>query len=297
LGKSECLEIVRGDLRRQDEVTAFCQGAEGATLFHCAGIVHPRYFVRDFREINVLGSRNLLQAAEQAGVRRVIVLSSNSPTGNNPSREHRFNENSPYKPYMGYGRSKMLMEQAVNEYQDRARLETVILRPTWFYGPDQPERQTTFFRMIKSGKAPIVGDGENLRSMVYIDNLVQAMLLSEHNPIANGKTYWIADRRPYSMNEIIDTIERLMENEFGFNVSHKRMRLPDITGQIAQITDWSIQKIGLYQQKIHVLSEMNKTIACLIEKASSELSYHPTVELDEGMRRSLEWCIEQGIQL
>lgn len=78
---------------------------------------------------------------------------------------------------MNYGRSKMLMEQVVHEYQARGKLETVILRPTWFYGPNQPERQTTFFRMIKNGMSPIAGDGENLRSMVYIDNLCQAMLL------------------------------------------------------------------------------------------------------------------------
>jgi nucleoside-diphosphate-sugar epimerase len=297
LGSSNLLEVVYGDLRTPDDVIAFCRQAQDATLFHCAGIVHPAIFKREFGEINVGGTRNLLQAAEQTGVRRVIVLSSNSPLGNNPQRDHRFDEHSPYNPYMGYGRSKMLMEQVVHEFREHGKLETVILRPTWFYGPDQPERQTTFFRMIKNGNAPIVGDGENLRSMVYIDNLCQAMLLSEVNPNANGQTFWIADRRPYSMNEIIDTVERLMEKEFGLNVAHQRLRLPDVAGQVAQLADWMIQKLGFYQQKIHVLSEMNKTIACSIAKAENELGYQPTIELEEGMRRSLAWCLEQGIQL
>ncbi len=58
-----------------------------------------------------------------------------------------------------------------------------------------------------------------------------------------------------------------------------------------------IQRLGLYQQKIHVLSEMNKNIACSVEKAQRELGYAPTVELEEGMRRSLAWCQAHGIAL
>ncbi len=295
LPTSERLEIVGGDLRDPAAAAAFCRGAEGATLYHCAGLVHPARFVRDFYEVNVRGTRNLLSAAEQAGVRRVVALSSNSPAGNNPSRAHRFDEESPYRPYMAYGRSKMQMELVVREFQERGKMETVILRPTWFYGPDQPARQTTFFRMIQSGSAPIVGDGENLRSMTYIDNLCQAMLLAGHSSRAAGQTYWIADRRPYSMNEIVDTVERLMETEFGLRVAHKRLRLPSFAGDIAQACDSALQAAGLYVQKVHVLSEMNKTIACSIAKAEQELGYAPSVELEEGMRRSLAWCLEHRV--
>ena len=55
--------------------------------------------------------------------------------------------------------------------------------------------------------------------------------------------------------------------------------------------------VGLYNQKIHVLSEMNKTIACSVEKARGELGYRPGVELREGMRRSIAWCLENGQEL
>jgi nucleoside-diphosphate-sugar epimerase len=294
---SDQVEIIRGDLRNLDAVRAFCHGAEGATLFHCAGVIHPSRFVREYLEVNVQGTQHLLRAAEDVGVQQAIVLSSNSPAGVNLRRDHRFDEKSPYNPYMGYGRSKMLMEQAVHEVQSRGKLETVILRPTWFYGPGQPERQTAFFRMIKNGTVPIVGDGENLRSMTYIDNLCQAMLLSAHNPIANGQTYWVADSQPYSMNEIVDTVERLMETEFGLLVAHRRLRLPSLVGDVAYLIDLLLQKLGLYHQKIHVLSEMNKTIACSVEKAQRELGYIPAVDLEEGMRRSLAWCAAQGIVL
>ena len=59
----------------------------------------------------------------------------------------------------------------------------------------------------------------------------------------------------------------------------------------------SCRRAGLYQQKLHVLSEMNKTIACSIAKARAQLGYQPDVELREGMRRSIEWCLANGQEI
>jgi len=291
------VEITEGDLRDPKTVSALVEDAQGATLFHCAGVVHPRGGTKEFFGVNVDGTRNLLEAAENAGVRRAVVVSSNSPFGFNANRDDCFDEHSPYNPYMNYGRSKMLMEQVVHTYQARGKMETVIVRPTWFYGPDQPPRQTRFFRMIRRGKAPIVGSGENRRSLAYVDSVCQALLLCERIPAANGQAYWIADRRPYTMNEIVDTVERLMETEFGLTVAHKRMRVPSLTSDVARLADKLIQSLGLYHQEIHVLSEMNGTIACSIAKAERELGYQPAVELEEGMRRSLAWCLREGLEL
>src|SRR5689334_5928228 len=200
---SERIEIVTGDIRNADDCAKLCADAKGAVLFHTAGIIHPKR-VADFYAINLEGTKHLLDAAIKSGVRRAVIVSSNSPCGCNPHPDHLFDELSPFRPYMNYGRSKMLMEQAVHEFQKG--LETVIIRPPWFYGPNQPPRQTLFFRMIREGKAPIVGSGENLRSMSYIDNLCQGLLLAASVPQAAGQTYWICDKRPYSMNEIIDTV-------------------------------------------------------------------------------------------
>jgi len=294
---SERIEAVRGDLCDPSSLDALCAGAEGGVLFHCAGVVHPAARTREFSRVNVEGTRSVLEAAVRAGVRRAVVMSSNSPMGLNPNREHRFDEHSPYDPYMGYGRSKMEMEQLVAGLQREGRIETVVVRAPWFYGPSQPARQTEFFSMIRRGGAPIVGGGENLRSMAYLDNLAQGLLLCARTPGANGETYWIADERPYSMNEIVDTIERLMEDEFGLEVAHRRLRLPGVVSEIARLVDRTIQGAGLYQQKIHVLSEMNANITCSIAKARSELGYRPRIALEEGMRRSIRWCLTEGIAI
>lgn len=290
------VEIVEGDLRDPAASARLCDAARDAVLIHSAGMIHPRR-VREFYAVNLNGTRNLLTAAVASGVRRAVVVSSNSPLGCNPFPEHVFDEDSPYHPYRGYGRSKMLMEEAVHDLSGAGRIETVIIRPPWFYGPWQPPRQTLFFTMIRTGKMPIVGSGENRRSMVYIDNLCQGLARAAMLPVAAGKTYWIADRRPYTMNEIIDTVARLLEDEFHLPVVHKRMRLPGAIAEIAGVADAALQAVGLYHQKIHVLSEMNKTIACTVARAERELDYRPEVALEEGMRRSIAWCIQEGIRL
>jgi nucleoside-diphosphate-sugar epimerase len=286
---------VVGDLNDPDSLRELLRGAEGGTVVHIAGLVHPARFTRDFERVNVEGTRHLLEAAEEAGVKRVVVVSSNSPIGCNPNAEHRFDEQSPYNPYMGYGRSKARMEAIVQAVQARGRVETVIIRPPWFYGPHQPPRQTLFFSMIKDGKFPILGGGTQRRSMAYVDNICQGLALAAAAPHANGETYWIADERPYTLNEIVDTVERVLEEDFRVACSHRRLRLPALVGEGARVADLCLQRVGLYHQKVHVLGEMHQTIACSIEKAERELGYRPRVALREGMRRSIEWCIENGL--
>jgi nucleoside-diphosphate-sugar epimerase len=181
----------------------------------------------------------------------------------------------------------MKMELAVREFERRGLIETVIIRPPWFYGPNQPPRQTLLFKLIRDGKFPMVGDGSNLRSMSFIGNLVQGLLLAESVPAARGQIYWIADERPYSMNEIVDTIRSLLRDEFKQKVAKSTTRLPWVAGEVATLVDATIQRMGRYEQRIHVLSEMNKTIACSIKKAQIELGYSPLVDLREGMYESL----------
>src|SRR5207253_8440658 len=133
------------------------------------------------------------------------------------------------------------------------------------------------------------------RSMAYVDNICQGLALAAVAPQANGGTYWIADAQPYTLNEIVDTVESVLEQDFGLECSHRRFRLPAAVGEVARLADRGLQGVGLYQQKIHVLGEMHQTIACSIEKAARELGYQPRVALREGMRRSIEWCLENGL--
>jgi nucleoside-diphosphate-sugar epimerase len=292
------VEKVQGDLRDPVAVRSFTADAAGATLIHLAGIIHPTRGTREFTEVNVEGTKAVVTEAGKAGVRRAIVMSSNSPIGVSRNPFEVFDEESPYNPYMGYGRSKQDMEEWLRAgVRDKNLPPITIVRAPWFYGPEQPARQTRFFSMIKNGRFPIVGDGQNRRSMGYVDSLAYGILLAANAPQAAGKVYWLADERPYPMKEIVDTVRDVLRDEFGMSVKPKTVQVPGIVSDMARLGDSMLQKVGIYNQEIHVLSEMNLTIACAIDRAKQELGYKPLVDLREGMRRSVRWCLDCGIAI
>jgi nucleoside-diphosphate-sugar epimerase len=283
-----------GDIADPQALTRLLRGTQGADVVHCAGVIHPRR-VREFAEVNVAGTARLVDAARRAGVHRLVHVSSNSPFGANPTPSDVFRAEEPYNPYMGYGLSKMRAETIVREAHDDT-LETTVIRPPWFYGPFQPDRQTKFLRTLRRGRFPLIGDGLNRRSMVYIDNLVEGVMCAVRAAAAAGCAYWIADRRPYEMREIVDTTRRALADE-GLAVSGSVRHFPSRIADCAEHGDRLLQRRGLYLQELHVLGEMNKTIACDVSRAELELGYRPRVDLYEGMRRSVRWCLERGVAL
>lgn len=291
----ERVEVVRGDVTDPSSLRVLFDGTDGVIdLIHTAGVIHPAS-MSDFDAVNHVGTANVMRAARHAGVRRVVHVSSNSPFGTNGAPDDVFRNDEPYHPYLGYGRSKKDAELAVMEQVD-AGLDAVIVRPPWFYGPHQPARQTTFFTMVRKGRFPILGDGGQRRSMTYIDNLVQGIVRAELTPTDPGVAWWIADAEPYTVRQIVENVGRALEAE-GIAVAPNRVRLPDVAGTVAEKIDRFLQGRGVYHQQFHVLGEMNKTIAVDISAARRDLGYEPTIALYDGMRASIRWCIDQGIQL
>lgn len=289
------IEPVVGDLTDERSLTPLFDGLSGSVdVLHTAGVIHPAR-VADFEPINAGGTTAMLAAARACGVRRFVHVSSNSPFGTNAHPGDRFRQDEPYHPYYGYGTSKMRAELAVLDAVEHG-LDAVIVRPPWFYGPYQPPRQTTFFRMVRTGRFPVFGPGDQSRSMVYVDNLVQGVARAELVVTPPGRGWWVADTRPYSVNEIVETVGRALADE-GFDVTPNRFRVPDLVARLAEAADSTLQRLGRYQQQVHVLGEMNKNIACDISATVAELGYQPEVELYEGMRRSIRWCVEQGLEL
>jgi nucleoside-diphosphate-sugar epimerase len=287
-------EYVVGDLTAAGVATELLAGGAGADVLHTAGIIHPAK-MEDFDRVNAGGTRAVLDAARAAGARRLVHVSSNSPFGLNPTPTDTFGAEEPFHPYMGYGRSKMAAEQLVRAAHGDG-IETTVVRPPWFYGRYQPARQTRFFSAIRTGKFPLVGDGSNRRSMVNVDNLVDGLLRAELTEVAAGRAYWIADRRPYPMREVIETVRAALRAE-GYEVSDRTPRLPKLAGTVAEKLDGLLQGRGKYVQELHVMGEMDKTIACRIDAAERDLGYDPQVELLGGMRDAIRWCQAEGIEL
>ncbi len=276
------IEIVSGDVTRLETVRNAV--ADIDIVFHAAGLIHPGR-IGELYAVNTVGTLNMISEAYRAGVSKFIFISSNSAGGINRSGHELMRETDEPRPYMNYGLSKYRAENIVRSFQDTGRIDTVILRPCWFYGPNQPRRQTRFFRMIQKGDPVVFGNGLNLRSMSYVDNVARAMMLAALKKEAVGRTYWIADARAYTTLEIYRTVAELLE------VKNFRPRfVPGIVSGGCRCADSFFQSLGLYQTEIHVAGEMNRTIACSIEKARRELGYVPAIDLREGMRRSIEWC-------
>src|SRR5439155_230269 len=284
----EDIEIVRADLRDARAVADICRGAD--VVFHAAGIIHPRR-VQELYDINVAGTQNILASAVAARSKRFVLVSSNSPAGLNETAARLMSEDDPPRPYLNYGLSKLQAEWRVNDMHRAGRIEGVIVRPCWFYGPNQPLRQTRFFKMIKGGHPVIFGRGDNLRSMSYIDNTVQGMLLAAHLEKAAGRTYWSTDRRPYSFIEIIETVAKVL------GVQVRPRYLPRFGSDVARLVDSLLQMGGFYSQDVHVAGELAASIAVSIDAARRDLGYDPEIELEEGMRRSIAWCRAPGIDI
>jgi nucleoside-diphosphate-sugar epimerase len=290
------VRAIVGDVRDPDAIDALFDDAKRATVFHAAAVIHPAKQVRELFDVNVGGTQIVLDRARRAGAGRFLHVSSNSPFGANPTPGDRFTEQSPYHPYMGYGRSKREAEELVARAQERGDVETVVLRPPWFYGPFQPERQTQWLRTVRRGRFPLVGDGTSRRSMVYAGNLVHGLLRAEVAAAAAGRAYWIADPEPYAMRDVLATVRAAFEAE-GLATSGGQPRLPRVAGVVAEHVDGFIQARGRYSQAIHVLGELKDTIACDVSRASEEIGYAPETTLLDGMRASIRWCAERGLPL
>ncbi len=289
------LDVVVGDVRSTAGVRELFADLAGVTdVVHAAGVIHPSS-TGDFIEVNTRGTQNVAAAARRNGVRRVVHISSNSPFGTNAHPDDRFRNEEPYHPYLGYGRSKMRAERRLLD-EVGSGLDAVIVRPPWFYGPHQPARQTTFFTMIRTGRFPVVAGGGQRRSMVYVENLVQGVVAAELTETPPGRGWWIADAEPYAITEIVAAVKQALASA-GLDVASRQIRLPGLASTVAERLDRVIQATGRYNAQLHVLGELGHTIACDITAARDQLGYDPEIDLAEGMRRSVRWCLDQGLTL
>ena len=290
--KNNEVKIIVADIKNAQQLYDVFDLNHFDTVFILAGIIHPAR-VSDFYKINFHGVCEVASKAIEKHIKNIIIMSSNSPFGFNKSELEPFNHNSSYSPYQNYGKSKMLMEQKIRSFSTKKSCISIIRSP-WFYGPGQPARQKKFFSMIKKGIFPIYQQGKYLRSMAYLDNIIQGLLLAADQKKLGLNHYWIADKKPYEFIEIIETIQNVLEKEFGVSVVKKSIVMPSFFKPVAQFADTFIQKSGFYSEKVHVLSELGEHIFCDISKSENDLGYRPKIGLYQGMLKSISDLKKDG---
>ena len=238
-------------------------------------------------QINVLGTRNVLEAAFDERVRKFIYCSTCGVHGNvdNPPA----GEDAPISPEDYYQRTKYEAEPIVNEFQERG-LKTIILRPAAIYGPGDPERFYMIFKQVHKGSFPMFGNGKTLYHPLYIDNLIDAFLLALEDGKGEGNAYLIADEEYV---EIEDLVRRVGES---LGIKVKITHYPIVPLIIAGHVFEKICKPFKISPPIFPrrVDWYRQTRAFNIEKAKRDLGYFPKVDLDEGLRRTAEWYKENG---
>lgn len=155
----------------------------------------------EYRRLNVVATERLATACARAGVRRLVFLSSIKVNGEATSTP--FTEQDAPHPEDAYGQSKLEAERILGEIAAASRLETVILRPPLIYGPGVKGNFLRLMRAIDRGIPLPLGAIDNKRSLIYLDNLVDAIVLCLDHAAAAGKTYLVADDKDVSTPDLI----------------------------------------------------------------------------------------------
>jgi len=197
-------QIARGDLRDPLSLRAAVAGAQ--RVFHCAGHVLDWGAEEDFVEMNVRGTRWLLEAARDARVERVIHFSSIAVFGTPSPR--RFDDESPYGASRDlYSRTKVEAELAARAFAEQG-LSVTILRPAVVYGRRGKWLEEPLSR-IAQGKMFLLGGGDGTCHPCYIENLLDATLLVAEHPRAVGEAFIVADDDPVSFRAYFDAVAAL----------------------------------------------------------------------------------------
>jgi len=280
-------EVVLGSVTDRDVVRRCMRGVKVvhhvAAAFREMGV--PRQYYRD---VNVEGTRIVLEAAFDAGVRKFVYCSTCGVHGNvdHPPA----GEDAPIQPADYYQQTKYEAEPLVLEFHRRG-LKSTILRPAAIFGPGDTGRFFLIFRQVARGWFPMFGSGRTLYHPLYIDNLLDAFEIAMQEDRGNGETYLIADDDYLSIEELVLGVARAMGR------SVKLVHLPV----------WPIVAAGHLVQAICTpfglappihprrVDWYRQTRAFSIEKARRELAYEPSVSLDAGLRRAFEWYRAEGM--
>ena len=262
------VELVEGDLRSYERVATAVKGVE--VVFHQGALPSVPRSIQDpltSSAVNVEGTLNVLLAARDAGVRRVVFASSSSVYGNAPGMPRQ--ETQAVAPLAPYAVSKLAAEQYCMVANRVFGVEAVALRYFNVFGEHQDPLSgyaaviPKFIRLLLDGERPtIFGDGETSRDFTHVENVVEANLSAAVAPAAAGRVMNVAIGHAHTLNELVRTLARLLDSDLE----------PDYAAPRAGDVRESVADVSLARELI---------------------GYEPSVDLEEGLERTIAWIVEQ----
>lgn len=258
------VEFIEGDILDAKQVEKAVAGVE--VVFHQAALASvPRSLDKplDTHAACATGTLNVLDAARRGGVRRVVYAGSSSAYGNQPTASKR--ETDLLDPLSPYAAAKLAGEMYCQSYFASFGLETAVVRYFNVFGPRQdPNGEYSavipkFVVAMLAGKRPtIFGDGLQSRDFTYVENIVRGNLAAADRSAAAGGTFNVACGRQYNLLELIASINRVLGTKI--EPVFQPARAGDVRDSLADIT-----------------------------AARETLAYEPTIDFDEGLRRSIDY--------
>ncbi len=281
------VEIVEGDVT---DAASVCRAMEGCSVvFHCAALMHDAGAAPErFRKVNVGGTANVLDAAAEAGVERLVHISSIAVYGIDPGMHT--DETGPFRTTgIPYSDSKIEAERLVARHAERTHLPLVVIRPANVYGPRSSFWTLGLLSMIDAGRLTLIDDGRGQSNHVYIDNLVDAILSAARTDSALREDFIISDGAETPWSEFLGYYARMIGRDPLPRVSLVRAKW------MAYRSELSARIVGgtpaLTSLEVRLWTQ---TGAFDIAKARRILGYAPRVSLNEGMKRTERWLRESG---
>jgi len=280
----EC-ETIWGDVTDYSSIRSAIRGSD--LLFHLAAALGSKPIRKEtLLKINLIGTENVLRAAREAGVKRIIHFSSAGVLGRVP-RGEKASEDYPLQPQTPYDWSKTEGERMALRFAQNG-ISVVILRPGWVYGP--ADRRT--FKLIQAifrKRFILVTRGQTEQTPIYIDDLIQGVLLCAEKG-RQGEIYHLAGEEALSVKAMVQAIAASVNRKI------PRLSFPELPVKTAA---WVADKIFSVLRKESPLSSEKLAFfihpkPLSIQKSRKELGFSPSVGFKKGIAQSVSWYREKG---
>jgi len=279
-------EVIIGSVTDKELVKSLMPGME--VVFHIAAAfrelnVDDNYY----EEVNIEGTRNVVNAAQLHAVQKVVVCSTCGVHGNvdNPPAA----EDAPIAPADYYQRTKYEGELVALEAHKKG-LNVTVLRPAAIYGPGDPDRFGMIFRRVNKHFFPIFGDGQALYHPLYIDNFIDALIAVMQPDVGNGEVYLIADEQYLTTTELVNKVAAALDTRV------RLVRFPFWpVRMVSQVVEKACKPLNIVPPIFPRRVDWYKQNRAFdISKAKREIGYKPSIGLDEGLRKTAEWYKNEG---
>lgn len=261
-GKTDCREVLEGI----------------DVVIHLAARVHvmkdrSRNPLQEFRKVNVEGTEKLARSAAAAGVKRLVYVSSIKVNGEETAGETKYSEADKPSPLDPYGISKCEAEQVLHQISVETGLQIVIVRPPLVYGAGVKGNFAQMLKILSKGIPLPLASVNNQRSLVYVGNLVDALITCATHPDASGQTYLVSDGEDISTPELLRRLGILM---------HCRARLLSFPQSVLKFAGVLIGKSGQ-------IGRLLGSLRVDSSKIRRELGWVPPYTLQQGLQETADW--------